>query len=61
MEASQMKRAISQERWKQHIVECRISGIPVREWCRKQGISYSTYYLHEQALLKGLSLHISAF
>ncbi|WP_448914597.1 IS66 family insertion sequence element accessory protein TnpA [Gemmiger sp.] len=61
MEASQMKRAISQERWKQHIVECRNSGIPVREWCRKQGISYSTYYRHEQALLKGLSLHISAF
>lgn len=30
MEASQMKRAISQERWKQHIVECRNSGIPVR-------------------------------
>ena len=60
MEASQMKRAISQKRWKQHIVECRNSGIPVREWCRKQGICYSTYYRHEQALLKGLSLHISA-
>ena len=49
MGVSQMKRAISQERWKQHIVECRNSGIPVREWCRKQGISYSTYYRHDQA------------
>ena len=52
MGVSQMKRAISQKRWKQRIVECRNSGVPVKEWCRKQGISYSTYYRHEQALLK---------
>ena len=53
MQVSQMKRAISQEQWKQRIVECRNSGIPVKEWCREHGISYSTYYRHEQALLKG--------
>ena len=34
-------------------MECRNSGVPVKEWCREQGISYSTYYRHEQALLKG--------
>lgn len=33
-------------------VKCRNSGVPVKEWCRKQGISYSTYYRHERALLK---------
>lgn len=48
MQVSQMKRAISQEQWKQRIVECRNSGVPVKEWCREQGISYSTYYRHEQ-------------
>jgi hypothetical protein len=53
MQVSQMKRAISQEQWKQRIVECRNSGVTVKEWCREQGISYSTYYRHEQALLKG--------
>ena len=53
MQVNQMKRAISQEQWKQRIVECRNSGVPVKEWCREQGISYSTYYRHEQALLKG--------
>ncbi len=47
-----MKRAISQKRRKQRIVRCRNSGVPVKEWCRKQGISYSTYYRHERALLK---------
>ena len=52
MQVSQMKRTISQEQWKQRIVECRNSGVPVKEWCREQGISYSTYYRHEQALLK---------
>ena len=52
MGVSQMKRAISQKRRKQRIVRCRNSGVPVKEWCRKQGISYSTYYRHEQALLK---------
>lgn len=52
MQVSQMKRAISQEQWKQRIVECRNSGVPVKEWCREQGISYSIYYRHEQALLK---------
>lgn len=52
MQVSQMKRAVSQAQWKQRIVECRNSGVPVKEWCRKQGISYSTYYRHEQVLLK---------
>ena len=52
MGVSQMKRAISQKQWKQRIVKCRNSGVPVKEWCRKQGISYSTYYRHERALLK---------
>lgn len=52
MQVSQMKRAVSQAQWKQRIVECRNSGDLVKEWCRKQGISYSTYYRHEQALLK---------
>lgn len=33
-------------------MKCRNSGVPVKEWCRKQGISYSTYYRHERALLK---------
>lgn len=53
MQVSQMKQAISQEQWKQRIVACRNSEVPVKEWCREQGISYSTYYRHEQALLKG--------
>ena len=48
MQVSQMKRVISQEQWKQRIVECRNSGVPVKELCREQGISYSTYYRHEQ-------------
>ena len=52
MQVNQMKQAVSREKWKQRIVECRNSGIPVKEWCREQGISYSTYYRHEQALLK---------
>ena len=30
MGVSQMKRAISQKRWKQRIVECRNSGVPVK-------------------------------
>jgi Ni/Co efflux regulator RcnB len=49
MGVSQMKRAISQKRRKQRIVKCRNSGVPVKEWCWKQGISYSTYYRHDQA------------
>ena len=52
MQVNQMKQAVSREKWKQRIVECRNSGVPVKEWCREQGISYSTYYRHEQALLK---------
>lgn len=31
MQVSQMKQAISQEQWKQRIVECRNSGVPVKE------------------------------
>lgn len=35
MQVSQMKRAVSQAQWKQRIVECRNSGVPVKGWCRK--------------------------
>lgn len=52
MQVSQMKRAVSQAQWKRRIVECRNSGILIKEWCQEQGISYSTYYRYEQALLK---------
>ena len=31
MQVSQMKPAVSQAQWKQSIVECRNSGVPVKE------------------------------
>lgn len=37
MQVSQMKRAVSQAQRKQRIVECRNSGVPVKEWCSIMG------------------------
>lgn len=54
MQVNQMKRAAKREQWKQRIVECRSSGMPVKEWCKAQGICYSTYYHYEHELLNNV-------
>jgi len=51
MRVNQVKKAAKREQWKQRIVECRSSGMPVKEWCKQQGICYSTYYHYEHELL----------
>lgn len=54
MQVSQIKRAVKNEQWKQRIAECRSSGIPVKQWCKQEGIAVSTYYRYEQELLYGV-------
>lgn len=39
MQVSQMKRAISQEQWKQRIVECRNSGVPVKKRRQRKAVN----------------------
>lgn len=36
--ANQMKHAANLAAWKERIVECRASGIPVKVWCEQKGL-----------------------
>ena len=29
--------------WKQRIIECRSSGMSVKEWCKERGLDFTTY------------------
>ena len=37
--------------WKQRIIECRSSGKSVKEWCKEQGLDFTTYYRWERKIL----------
>lgn len=50
MNANQMKHAARLEDWKERIMECRASGLPVRTWCAQNSCSPSTYYRWEREL-----------
>lgn len=34
------------EQWKQLIVECQNSGMPIRHWCEQHGFREQTYYYY---------------
>ena len=40
--------------WKQRIIECRSSGLSVKEWCKEQGLDFTTYYRWERKILAQL-------
>ncbi len=40
--------------WKQRIIECRSSGMSVKEWCKDHGLDYTTYYRWERKILTSI-------
>lgn len=38
------KKEVRHREWAEQIAECQSSGMKIKEWCRKKGISYNTYY-----------------
>ena len=53
------------ENWTTRIMACRSSGMTVRAWCRKNGLSEKTYYYWQRRLFQALSeqqtVHQTAF
>ena len=43
------------EQWSRKIVACRSSGMTVRTWCQKNGISEKTYYYWQRWLFQELA------
>lgn len=40
--------------WKQRIIECRSSGKSVKEWCKENGLDFTTYYRWERKILTSI-------
>ena len=40
--------------WKQRIIECRSSGLSVKEWCKERGLDFTTYYRWERKILTSI-------
>ena len=51
MTAIELKHKSNLQRWAQAIQECRSSGMSVKAWCETQGITTTTYYRWERAVL----------
>ena len=39
-----VRQCVSLEQWQSVITECRSSGIPVKKWCKDNGVCEQTYY-----------------
>lgn len=45
-----VRKRVSLEQWKSVITECRSSGMPVKKWCKDNGICEQTYYKYLKKL-----------
>ena len=52
MGVSELKHQAKVEEWKQRIMDCRSSGLTVKQWCAAYGGNPSTYYRWERELFK---------
>ena len=51
MTATELKHQANMHRWAEAVQECRSSGVSVKAWCETQGITTTTYYRWERAVL----------
>ena len=51
MTSAELKHQTKLQEWAAQIQNCRSSGLPLRAWCRQEGINASTYYRWERELL----------
>ena len=51
MTSVELKHQAKLQEWAARIQDCRSSGVPVRAWCKEQGVTTTTYYRWERELL----------
>lgn len=51
MTSAELKHRAKLQEWAAQIQNCRSSGLPVRAWCRQEGITAATYYRWEREVL----------
>ena len=51
MTSAELKHRAKLQEWAAQIQNCRSSGLPVRAWCRQEGINATTYYRWEREFL----------
>jgi hypothetical protein len=51
MTSVELKHQAKAEVWRERIVNCRGSGMTVREWCRENQVCVTTYYRWEREIL----------
>lgn len=56
MTSIELKHESNMQRWAQAIEECRSSGVSVKAWCETQGITTTTYYRWERAVLSKVQI-----
>lgn len=52
MRVSEIKHEAKIEEWKQNILNCRMSGRTVKQWCAEYGCNKATYYRWEREIFK---------
>ena len=46
MNVKQTKRHVQLQEWVMQVRACKQSGLPVKQWCRENGVAVKSYYYH---------------
>ena len=46
----EVRKKVSREEWRERILECQSSGLPVHKWCKENGVNRGSYYAHLRKL-----------
>ena len=41
---AEVKKEVRHREWAEQVRECQSSGLPIKEWCRQNGVNVYTYY-----------------
>ena len=52
MRVNEIKHQAKLEQWKENILNCRMSGLTVQQWCAEYGCNKATYYRWEREIFK---------
>lgn len=53
MELQKTKHEIKLVQWRELVLSCRASGIPIKDWCKERNICLQTYYRWQKQVWDG--------
>lgn len=61
MDVQGIKYAVKLTEWRKRVVDCRTSGIPVKDWCKQHRVSVKTFYKWEKLVVAAAAENVEEY